>query len=125
MYYEPDTIWGRTVQGDLEVTTPTSGLSLVQRRLLKRLARPKTFATLVARDRIEPPKLEHELIKLAELRLVAYQRPGTTQPRTAPQINLSPPAQSVLSRVANWEPPLAVYLAAVGLGIGAVLLVVS
>jgi hypothetical protein len=124
MYYEPDTIWGRTVQGDLEVTTPTSGLSLVQRRLLKRLARPKTFATLVARDRVEPPRLEHELIRLAELRLVAYKRPGTTQPRTAPQINLSLQAQSVASRVANWRPPPAVYLAAVALGIGTVLLLV-
>ena len=36
MYYEPDTVWGRTIEGDEEVTTPRSGLSLVQRRRVAR-----------------------------------------------------------------------------------------
>ena len=38
MYYEPDTVWGRTVEGDAEIATPRSGLSLVQRRMLADLA---------------------------------------------------------------------------------------
>ena len=76
MYYEPDTVWGRTIEGDEEVTTPSSGLSLVQRRVLRELGRPRTFAALAARHRLEAPKLEHELIWLAERRLVAFQRPG-------------------------------------------------
>ena len=38
MYYEPDTVWGRTIEGDEEVTVPRSGLSIVQRRVLRELA---------------------------------------------------------------------------------------
>jgi len=31
MYYEPDTLWGRTMEGEDEVTMPRHGLSLAQR----------------------------------------------------------------------------------------------
>lgn len=88
MVYEPDTIWGRTVAGDGEVVAPRSGLSLTQRRLLKLLGQPRTFTALAARNRLPAPKLEHELVRLAQLQLVAFQRPGSPQPRTAPGINL-------------------------------------
>lgn len=125
MYYDPDTIWGRTVQGDHEIATPTSGLSLVQRRVLQQLAQPRTFATLAARHHFDAPKLEHELIRLAELKLVAYQRPGTTQPRTAPRIDLPLPANS--AQMADpWRPPMPVYyFAAAALGIATVLLLMT
>ncbi len=99
MLYEPDTVWGRTVDGDSEVAKPTSGLSLTQRKLLKRLEHPRPFATFAAQNRLPPPKLEHELLALAKLRLVAYQRPGSPQPRTAP---LSDPPRS-----AALPPPVA------------------
>ena len=46
MYYEPDTVWGRTVAGDEEVAVPRSGLSLVQRRVLRELGKPRTFASI-------------------------------------------------------------------------------
>ena len=92
MLYEPDTVWGRTVDGDSEIAKPTSGLSLTQRRVLKRLAHPRPFATFAAQNRLPPPKLEHELMALAKLRLVAYQRPGAPRPVTAPPDDRSPRA---------------------------------
>jgi hypothetical protein len=76
MYYEPDTVWGRTIEGDEEVTVPRSGLSIVQRRVLRELAQPRTFAAIAAKHKMEAPKLENELIWLAERKLVAFQRPG-------------------------------------------------
>lgn len=95
MHYEPDTVWGRTIDGDREVDAPRSGLSLTQRRVLKRLEHPRSFAAFAAQNVLTPPKLEHELIALAQLHLVAFQRPGATRPRTAPSINLSSPAADV------------------------------
>jgi len=92
MVYEPDTVWGRTIAGDGEVVAPRSGLSLTQRRLLKALGQPCTFSALAAHNRLPPPKLEHELVHLAQLQLVAYQRPGAPRPRTAPGIYLPLPA---------------------------------
>ena len=115
MYYEPDTVWGRTIEGDQEVKVPKNGLSLAQRRMLRELGQPRTFAALAAGHRLEPPKLEHELIRLAERRLVAFQRPGATQPRTAPRIELAAPSQ-VLLAPGPWKPPLVVYLLTVTLG---------
>jgi hypothetical protein len=99
MYYEPDTVWGRTVAGDHEISVPRSGLSIAQRRMLGQLGQPRTFATLAARSPLDAPKLEHELVRLAQLQLVAFQRPGTSQPRTAPRIDLPllqmPPARPI------------------------------
>jgi hypothetical protein len=101
MLYEPDTVWGRTVDGDSEIAKPRNGLSLTQRKVLKRLEHPRPFATFAAQNRLPPPKLEHELLALAKLRLVAYQRPGAPQPRTAPpgdrpqSVTPSPPAAAV------------------------------
>jgi hypothetical protein len=120
MYYEPDTVWGRTIEGDEEVATPRSGLSLVQRRVLRELGRPRTFATLAARHNLEAPKLEHELISLAERRLVAFQRPGSPQPRTAPRINLPLTGDAT----EEWKPALPVYLLAAAVGISTVLILI-
>jgi hypothetical protein len=103
MYYEPDTVWGRTVEGEEEATKAKSGLSLVQRRVLRELTRPRTFASLAAKHyRLPPPRLEHELIALAERKLVAFQRPGAAQPRTAPRIELPPVAEPA---PVAWRPP--------------------
>lgn len=92
MLDEPDTVWGRTVDGDSEIAKPTSGLSLTQRRVLQRLEHPRPFATFAAQNRLPPPRLEHELMALAKLRLVAYQRPGAPRPLPAPPA--LPPLQS-------------------------------
>jgi len=91
MLYEPDTVWGRTVDGDSEIEKPTSGLSLTQRKLLRRLEHPRPFAAFAAQSRLPPPKLEHELMALAKLRLVAFQRPGSPRPRTAPTVDRAQP----------------------------------
>jgi hypothetical protein len=123
MYYEPDTVWGRTIEGDDEVAVPKSGLSLTQRRVLRDLAQPRTFASIAAKQRMDAPKLENELIWLAERKLVAYQRPGTDGPRTAPRIH-QPAANAASVADEPWRrPPLAVCLLAVALGIGSVLVI--
>lgn len=123
MYYEPDTVWGRTVEGDAEIATPRSGLSLVQRRMLADLAQPRTFATLLTRYEADAPKLERELIRLAEQRLVAFRRPGTTRPRTAPRIG-SPPMTMIPPAAPPWKPGPAAYCFAIALGFAAVMLVI-
>lgn len=125
MYYEPDTVWGRTIEGDEEVAVPRSGLSLVQRRVLRELAQPRTFASIAAKHKMEAPKLENELIWLAERRLVAYQRPGTPGPRTQPRIHL--PAGCLDAAAAEtWRrPPLTICLLAAALGVCSVLLILT
>ena len=128
MYYEPDTVWGRTVEGDDEISKPRNGLSIVQRRMLADLAKPRTFATLVARYQTDAPKLERELIRLAEARLVAFKRPGSDQPRTAPRIEwpqASPaaPQQVIPPQAPPWKPGPMAYFIAIGLGFAAVMLV--
>ena len=126
MYYEPDTLWGRTIEGDQEVTTPRHGLSLVQRRMLRDLANPRTFAAIAAHYGMAAPKLEHELIRLAEHRLVAFQRPGSPQPRTAPRIHLSAqPGTAAALSGDPWKPPMAVYVGAVALGMAIVMILVA
>ena len=124
MHYEPDTIWGRTVDGDQELVGGRRGLSVAQRRLLKRLTPPRTFATLAARYRLESSKLERELIRLAQLQLVAFQRPGSPQPRTAPLID-PPLCNRELPRATPSHPPLSMCVAAVVLGVCIVLLLAS
>ena len=125
MYYEPDTVWGRTIEGDEEVSVPKSGLSLVQRRVLRELAQPRTFAAIAAKHKMEAPKLENELIWLAERKLVAFQRPGSPEPRTAPRIHLSDP-NSTAANAATWQrPPLGVCLVAALLGLCSVLLILT
>lgn len=123
MYYEPDTIWGRTIQGEKEVAAAKSGLSLGQRRILTLLDSPRSFAALAAKHRLEVTRLEQELIRLAQLRLVAYQRPGTAQPRTAPQWSTA--VQRTPAQPRFVMPPWPLCVGAVALGIGLVLLVVS
>jgi len=124
MLYEPDTVWGRTEAGDKEITLPKSGLSVAQRRLLKQLAPPRTFTTIAARARLEPPKLEHELLRLAQLELVAYQRPGAPRPRTAPRIDLALPSGPSPAPSARWT-TLALAFVAFLLGFWMVLLVAA
>ena len=124
MLYEPDTVWGRTEAGDQEVTLPKSGLSVAQRRLLKQLAPPRTFTTLAARFRLEPPKLEHELLRLAQLELVAFQRPGAPRPRTAPRIDLALPPGSGRCPARRWTTLPLAFVAFV-MGFGLVLLIAA
>lgn len=124
MYYEPDTIWGRTVEGDEEVATPKSGLPLAQRRVLCELGQPRPFTVIAACNQMDARRLESELIQLAERRLVAFQRPGSPQPRTAPRLHLPAPGRASAAVCAEpWKPSLPVCLLAVALGIGSVLLV--
>jgi len=125
MYYEPDTVWGRTIEGDDEVAVPRSGLSLVQRRVLRELVQPRTFAAIAAKHKMEAPKLENELIWLAERKLVAFQRPGSPGPRTAPRIHLPDPG-TMAANAPTWQrPPLHVCLLAVLLGLCSVLLILT
>ena len=126
MYYEPDTVWGRTIEGDEEVSVPRSGLSLVQRRVLRELAQPRTFASIAAKQKMDAPKLENELIWLAERKLVAFQRPGAPGPRTAPRIHLPASGGAAAVDAERWRrPPLTVCLLAAALGVCSVLLILT
>jgi hypothetical protein len=123
MYYEPDTIWGRTIDGEKEVAAAQSGLSLGQRRILTLLESPRTFASIAAKHHLEVTRLEQELIRLAQLRLVAYQRPGADTPRTAPQF--WSPAREQARQQGFAIPPWPLCAGAVALGIAVVLVVMS
>jgi hypothetical protein len=125
MAYEPDTVWGRTIEGDGEVAAPHSGLSLTQRRLLKVLAQPRTFSALAAANPLPPPKLEHELVHLAHLKLVAFQRPGSSRPQTAPGIPLPLPPAVTMARARQPWPMLPWCFIAAALGFATVLLLAS
>jgi hypothetical protein len=122
MVYEPDTVWGRTIAGDGEVAAPRSGLSLTQRRLLKTLGQPCTFSSLAAHNRLPLPKLEHELVQLAQLQLVAFQRPGAPRPRTAPGIHLAMPTSVMAAPRREPWPLLPWCFIAAALGFATVLL---
>jgi hypothetical protein len=121
MHYEPDTVWGRTIAGDGELEAARCGLSLGQRRLLALLGTPRTFAALAARHGFDTRKLESDLVMLARLELVAFQRPGSPQPRTAPRLHLPDREYSGGFQ----RPPLPLCAAAVALGIAAVLVCVT
>ena len=122
MYYEPDTIWGRTVQGEQEVAAAQSGLSLGQRRLLTLLDAPRTFASLAAKHHLEVTRLEQELIRLAQLRLVAYQRPGRRTAAHRPAVLVGFARSTRTSRASRFRRGRCAP-GAIALGIGLVLLV--
>jgi hypothetical protein len=98
---------------------------LTQRRLLKVLAQPRTFSALAAANQLPPPKLEHELVHLAELQLVAFQRPGAPRPRTAASIHLPLSASVTKTRLREPWPLLPWCFTAAALGFAAVLLLAS
>ena len=84
MYYEPDTVWGRTIEGDEEVADAaaaacrsSSGACCASSASRARSRRSRR------KHKLEAPKLEHELIWLAERTLVAFQRPAS--PHRAPR----------------------------------------
>ncbi len=122
MYYEPDTVWGRTVDGDREIDWPTSDLSLVQRQMLADLGEPRTFAQLATQYRIDAPRLERELSGLADARLVTFQAPDADIPVASASVRT---AQEVPAPAGAkpWKPGPAAYAIAIGLGFMAVIVV--
>jgi len=71
MAFDPATLLSRTTAGDSELSTPTSGLSLGQRKLLTYLDQPHALEELAAEHALEPVKLDRDLVKLASLNLIA------------------------------------------------------
>ncbi|MBS0320527.1 MAG: hypothetical protein JSR18_08305, partial [Proteobacteria bacterium] len=65
----------RTAAGVDELSKPTHGLSLGQRKLLTFLDTPCTFGALLGANPLDPDKAERDLAKLRELRLVDYAGP--------------------------------------------------
>lgn len=88
MQLEPTTICLRSFLGEAEVRKASHGLSLVQRRILVLLDRPRALATFAALHRMEPRRFERDLLRLAELGLVALLSP-------AQAIELAEPLRSV------------------------------
>ena len=76
MQLDPATVCIRSFRGEDEVRKATHGLSLVQRRILTLLDRPRSLATFAALHRLEPRRFERDLLRLAELGLVALLSPA-------------------------------------------------
>lgn len=76
MQLDPATVCIRSFRGEDEVRKATHGLSLVQRRILMLLDRPRSLATFAALHRLEPRRFERDLLRLAELGLVALLSPA-------------------------------------------------
>ena len=88
MQLDPTTVCLRSFAGDAEVRKATHGLSLVQRRILVLLDRPRALATFAALHHLEPRRFERDLLRLAELGLVKLLSPAqaiefATEPVTA------------------------------------------
>jgi TonB family protein len=71
MAFDPATLLSRTTAGDSELSTPTNGLSLGQRKLLTYLDQPHALEELAAEHALELVKLDRDLAKLASLNLIA------------------------------------------------------
>jgi hypothetical protein len=76
MELDPTTVCIRSFRGDDEVRKATHGLSIVQRRILMLLDRPRSLAAFAALHRLEPRRFERDLLRLAELGLVALISPA-------------------------------------------------
>lgn len=72
---DPETVCVRTFAGEAEAKTATWGLSLMQRRILVLLDRPRTLAAFAARHHLEPYRVERDLAHLSELGLIALLSP--------------------------------------------------
>ena len=76
MQLDPTTVCIRSFRGDDEVARATHGLSLRERRILMLLDRPRSLAAFAALHRLEPQRFERDLLRLAELGLVALISPA-------------------------------------------------
>jgi TonB family protein len=70
MQLDPDTACARTAAGESELLAATHGLSLGQRRVLTLLESPRSIASLAAEHRLDVVKLDRDLARLAELKLI-------------------------------------------------------
>ncbi len=75
MELEPTTVCLRTFLGDAEARKATQGLSLVQRRVLVLLDRPRALATFAALHNLDARRCERDLLRLADRKLVALLSP--------------------------------------------------
>ena len=76
MELDPTTVCLRSFAGEDEVRKATHGLSLVQRRILMLLDRPRTLVAFAALHHLEPRRFERDLLRLAELGLVKLLSPA-------------------------------------------------
>ncbi len=81
MTFDSSTLFARTPAGDAELSLPALGLALGQRRVLTLLQNPSTADELARKFHLEPAKLERDLARLTELRLVQLHGATTVAPR--------------------------------------------
>jgi protein TonB len=107
MILDPDTVCARTAAGEGELARPTHGLALGQRRVLTLLESPRSIANLAAEHRLDVERLDRDLARLAELKLVvllARQEqpdPGNARATTADAVIIgrSPKAARVVAGI--------------------------
>jgi hypothetical protein len=75
MRLDPTTVVLRSFSGDAEVRQARHGLSLVERRILVLLDRPRSLAVFAALHHLDVARLERDLCRLRELGLVALLTP--------------------------------------------------
>lgn len=117
MPLDPSTLCARTAAGDAELAAPRHGLAIAQRRLLSLLDRPTPLDELAGRPGMLAERLEKDLARLAEHKLVALHGPSVpapTEPRPmaapvrAPSPETAPPRQWVPAQpglAATMAPP--------------------
>ncbi|CAG1011293.1 Protein TonB [Rhizobiaceae bacterium] len=75
MPLDPATLCARTAAGDAELAAPRHGLALAQRRLLSLLDAPVGIDELAGRPGVVAERLERDLSRLAECRLIEVHAP--------------------------------------------------
>jgi TonB family protein len=104
MPFDSSTLCARTSAGEAELSTPSQGLSLGQRRVLTLIQNPIAVDELAQQHRLEPEKLARDLTRLADLRLVVLQgtalpsAPAPVPDRPIPQVETAAMAPIVIGR---------------------------
>jgi TonB family protein len=98
MTFDSSTLCARTAAGDAELAVPALGLSLGQRRVLALLQNPFAVDELAQKHHLDPAKLERDLLRLADLRLVVLQGATFTAPVAPPTPVAMPMAPVVIGR---------------------------
>ncbi len=101
MALDPSTLLSRTTAGDAELSTPTNGLSLGQRKVLTYLEAPQALEELIAQRALDAGKLDRDLSKLAALGLIAIN--GQRSPLASEAVVIGPVRRSPMLR---WLVPL-------------------
>ena len=97
--FDPSTICARTAAGESELALARQGLSVVQRRLLSLLNSPSVLSELIDEHRLDPARVERDLVRLRDTGLITLHAPTSAAPPPAsPPLPASPSRPAATSR---------------------------